>query len=105
MPGTTTHLTGRPYIIRSVMGFAEIPGMDFSGIVKQLGDDAEGGKFVVSDEVLGALDTFRGAFADFFGHEVNGCLVKKVGLGQMRAEGCSSLRSLPNIHFFPTLLA
>lgn len=40
-------VTGRPYIIRTVMGFAEFPGMDFSGVVEEIGVGTNAGDFTV----------------------------------------------------------
>lgn len=34
-------VTGRPYIIRPAIGFANIPGMDFSGVVEQADPNCE----------------------------------------------------------------
>lgn len=60
-------LTGRPYIMRFAVPKNDIPGMDFSGIVVELGSDLQkgGGKFSVGDEVFGTADVAGGAFAEY----------------------------------------
>ncbi|GMI05716.1 hypothetical protein TrLO_g10622 [Triparma laevis f. longispina] len=59
------------------MGFAEIPGMDFSGVMEEIGVGTNAGDFTVGSEVIGTLDTVRGAFAEFLCVKVDGCLIKK----------------------------
>jgi len=56
-------LTGRPYIIRLAVGRREIPGMDFAGVVEELGTNVE--RFAPGDDVLGTADVACGAFAEY----------------------------------------
>ena len=55
-------LTGRPYLTRLV-GLNEIPGMDFSGVVEEIGPGVA--NFAAGDEVFGTTDTAGGAFAEY----------------------------------------
>ena len=47
-------LTGRPYLTR-LIGLNEIPGMDFSGVVEEVGPGLA--RFAAGDEVFGTTDT------------------------------------------------
>ena len=55
-------LTGRPYLTR-LIGLNEIPGMDFSGVVEEVGPGLA--RFAAGDEVFGTTDTTGGAFAEY----------------------------------------
>lgn len=54
-------LTGRPYMIRVVVGRREIPGMDFAGVVVE--DNS--GSFTPGERVFGTTDMACGAFAEY----------------------------------------
>ena len=56
-------LTGRPFIIRCAVGLKKIPGMDFSGVVEEVGPDVA--RFAPGDQVFGTADVAAGAFAEF----------------------------------------
>ena len=56
-------LTGRPYLIRAVVGHKSIPGMDFSGIVETSGAGVT--QFLPGDHVFGTADVSCGAFAEY----------------------------------------
>ena len=53
-------LTGRPYLTR-LIGLNEIPGMDFSGVVEEVGPGLA--SFAAGDEVFGTTDTTGGVYA------------------------------------------
>ena len=57
-------LTGRPYMMRAVVSIPAIPGMDFSGVVVEVGD-ADGSVWNVGDRCLGTADIELGAFAEY----------------------------------------
>jgi len=54
-------LTGRPYMIRIVVGRREIPGMDFAGVVVE----DSSGSFTPGERVFGTTDMACGAFAEY----------------------------------------
>lgn len=58
-------LTGRPYLVRLVGRSNEIPGMDFSGVVVETGDDVDVERLAVGDQVFGTTDAKLGAFAEY----------------------------------------
>merc|ERR1719384_3008025 len=70
-------LTGRPYMIRMAVGRPQhgIPGMDFSGVVIEVGSEA-GKTFSIGDDVFGTVDVAGGAFAEFVSAPSN-MVVKK----------------------------
>ena len=56
-------LSGRPYIMRLAVEFQDIPGMDFSGEIEEVGAGVE--KFKVGDQIFGTTDTACRAFAEY----------------------------------------
>lgn len=63
-------LSGRPYLVR-LIGLHTIPGMDFAGVVEELGEELGGTtgnaavRFAKGDEVFGSADAACGAFAEY----------------------------------------
>ena len=67
--GDAHMLSGRPYLVR-LIGLPKIPGMDFAGVVEELGEELGtvgnvAVRFAKGDEVFGTADAACGAFAEY----------------------------------------
>ena len=106
--GDAHMLSGRPYLVR-LIGLPEIPGMDFAGVVEELGGPLGGGasggggaaggalaRFKPGDEVFGTADAACGAFAEYVSVPSKNLALKpeSVGWGAAAAIPTSGMTAL-----------